>query len=677
MPIVDVFKNLIMPSLKDSIKISIKAVPMLLFTVLLILNFQFYQLSNLINTGNLVFASKFLSELLIITGLFSVLFITKLAKIKPVRITAGIALAIYFIADTALIYYYNYSGLYLNAFAFKTEFRDIPKIIYLSLISIDNFRLIALGAIITFILLIIGITDILNILYAIFRRDSRTERPFFRIKSQKTASMIILFFLTFGVILNASDNVPNQFVYFIKQYLSDDSGSNIAKIYQEAYFKSIKINQFNNEINPEIDKKTPNGNNFFIVQLESLNSKLVNKKLTPNLTEIARTNGIFIPNMQGAAVDTILSEEATLCAILPTLYGSLSQSPELAGNMACLPKILKKYGYKTLFFSNYSDLNFANSGNFMREIGFDEIHSKDIMAEEDKNNEIYNLPWGYREDIFFRRAFDYIEKYKNEKIFAYIAVSATNHFPFYQKKGFEYFKEEVPFSDPSNYYEKLADTTFIQDYYLGQMYNELFYKKYGGNSHLMIFGDHSFPFKNSIFSFSGFWQENFATSAVIIPSENSQDKPQRGKTLTQFYGQNDYMPTILEMLGINITNYAFMGKSIYGDFTPDAKNSSGDINQNRCLISAQPFSAGFISALQYPEKYVFGIRNNDVIKFNLETDPEEKSPFYAKINNDYAEILQNCLTANMEAALFNPSIGASQNIDQYAETAQTPNTPLD
>jgi len=664
------FKDLIVASLKDAIKISITAIPVLLFIALLFINFQLYQRTNLVNTGYIIFASKFLSELLLVMGIYSLLFFAKLANNKLAKTVGGIALAIYFIADTTLIYYYNYSGLYLNAFALKMEFRDIPKIIYISLTSIDNFWIIALGAIIVLVLLIVGVNKIFDILNIIFQHDSKSEQPLFHIKSQKNAAWLMLSLLALGIIFNATDKIPNQVVYFTKQYLSNESDTNTAKIYQEGYFNSIKTNESNSGINPATGRKIIGGDNFFIVQLESLNSKAVNKTITPNLTGIAQTNGIFFPNIQGSTVDTILSEEVTLCSALPTLYGSLSQSPSLTGNMACLPKILKKYGYKTLFFGNYPDLGFANYGDFMREIGFDEVHSADIMTEED--NSKYSLPWGYREDVFFQRVFDYIEKYKNEKMFVYIAVSATNHFPFYQKNSFKYFKQEVPFPDPSDSYEKMADTTFIQDYYFGQLYNGMFYKKYGENSDLMVFGDHSFPFKNSVFSFSGFRQENFATSAAIIPSSGSKEKLQIGKTLTQFYGQNDYLPTILDLLNIDIAGYAFMGKSIYSDFSRDDKNSSGDKSQNRCLISVQPFSEGFISALEFPEKYVFSIRNNTVIKFNLKTDPDEKTPIYEKMNSDYAGILKNCMAADKKTGLPDSNIGVSKNADQRAKTAHSP-----
>ena len=60
--------------------------------------------------------------------------------------------------------------------------------------------------------------------------------------------------------------------------------------------------------------------NIVFVQLESVNSFLVNEQITPRFLEIAR-KGIFFPKFYANSVQTILGQENLLCG-LPTSFDS-------------------------------------------------------------------------------------------------------------------------------------------------------------------------------------------------------------------------------------------------------------------------------------------------------------------------------------------------------------------
>src|SRR4030095_10039629 len=140
--------------------------------------------------------------------------------------------------------------------------------------------------------------------------------------------------------------------------------------------------------------------------------------------------------------------------------------------LSCLPKLLKAAGYRTLYFQSFADLNYTNNEAFLRGIGFEEVHSGSIMKPGDPL-----LKWGYAEDVFYQRVFSYLERFKGEKLFVYILTCSTNHYPFYddeKRRAYPQFTTKVPHPEPKNDRQRVSNTTWIQDYFFGEMYDALF-----------------------------------------------------------------------------------------------------------------------------------------------------------------------------------------------------------
>ena len=174
---------------------------------------------------------------------------------------------------------------------------------------------------------------------------------------------------------------------------------------------------------PKNDFNTNSNENIIILQLESLNSTLVNETITPNFLNISK-NGILLKNYYGNSIRTNRAQANILCGVNGNFKQPYSYYPEDILNK-CLPQILQDNGYKTIVFRS-DTLKFTNTGNFFAGIGFEEVHYKDIMKEED-----IKYLWGYNDKTFYKRVFEYLnEKYPNpEKLFIYIEVS-SHHYPF-------------------------------------------------------------------------------------------------------------------------------------------------------------------------------------------------------------------------------------------------------
>ncbi|HET8564044.1 MAG TPA: sulfatase-like hydrolase/transferase, partial [Candidatus Binatia bacterium] len=434
-----------------------------------------------------------------------------------------------------------------------------------------------------------------------------------------------------------ADNGVGNLVIEFRQAKSD------AKVLYVRYFEdSIK----RNKMQSFLPRETRGQPNLFFVQLESLNADLVNPSFTPRLTETARKHGIFFPRIQSSSVFTILAMETILCSVLPTLERNLAQSEALYKDLVCLPKILKRLGFRTLYFQAYPEPQFNNMDAFLQGIGFDEVHARDLMKPEDKL-----LKWGYAEDVFYRRVFHYLERFKDERVFAYVLVGSANHYPFFDEEhraAFPHLNNQLPFPNPKGIQERMANTTFIQDYFFGRMYDELYVTKYSQNSHMVVFGDHSWPVgihDGNTLNLNGAFQENFVTSLAVLPAKNHKQEYRfsNGKEVRSLHSHLDLLPTILEMYRIH--NLHYYGQSFFRELI-------GDVQENErrsCVLSVQPFAGGFIALIDYPIKQIFDLKRGLVTTYDLQRDPSELKPMrQAKLDKDKLDLLNSCLASLKE-----------------------------
>ncbi len=436
----------------------------------------------------------------------------------------------------------------------------------------------------------------------------------------------------FAITGTCLDSEPKRFVlqFFVPP-------SDLVVTYTRWFNDSLRVNKVNQLFSSFADTR-----NLIVVQLESLNAELVNKQITPNLIQIAEQYGVLFPRIQSSAVMTIRAQETILCSVLPSLRESITQSSKHSSGLVCLPEVLRKHGFKSLYYQSYPDFSFGRRDVIFRQLGFDELHSADIARSGDEL-----LPWGYAEDIFYRRVFDHLENhYSRQKIFAYITMSSTNHFPFdHQKKSIEDTQkagQKPPFPSPATLREQLSNTTFLQDHYFGSMFRDYYLKKHAANSTLIVFGDHSWPIgihKGNIFNENLAFQENFVSSLAIIPSVADRQKYSIGKHVPTLYSHLDIMPTILEMYGI--TNAKFYGKSFL-----DAAKLRSESPRQRCVVSVQPFGGGHIVLLRYPIKHLFSIRDDIVTTYDLKLDPGERFPIARqKVDAASLQLFQDCLSS--------------------------------
>lgn len=359
------------------------------------------------------------------------------------------------------------------------------------------------------------------------------------------------------------------------------------------------------------------GDVVFFVKQESLNGFLVQPRITPQLLR-ASTDGILFKDFYGNSVQSIRGYECILCGVPPNIDGALvdEYTPSELHDLSCLPRTFKSMGYHPLYF--FGGSRNARIVQFAESIGFEKVLADDIMQPGDKK-----FDWGYREDVFYTRAFEYLRRYSpNEKLFVFIDTGATNHTPFEVLD--DAYLTKVPYPNPEQFDEHLANTTFVQDAYFGYFY-DLFKQHYASRGSVVVASDHSWPMsmhKNNIYNERGAFEENFRIAMLFVPPVPEREHFSVGSVVTERFSQMDIFPTILNLIGLEPQH--LLGESFAPWLLASEKSLRTEPRRPKILV--QPYGGGYISAVRYPDKYVFNVLGKNYSVFDLEKDPGEKKP---------------------------------------------------
>ena len=452
-----------------------------------------------------------------------------------------------------------------------------------------------------------------SLVFTDFSRRFEESKP--KTKKRFRLGLVVLMIVNVATLTVSPDRVQGELVSFLNKNLN--GAQKIKTCYQKHYLGYLqqKIEQ-EPDISPDANSELL-GKRIFFIHLESVNGFLVKPEITPELIHYSQY-GIFFPRLYNNSIQTIRAQENILCGLPPSISQTIVQTltPDQIRELDCLPSVLEQFGYKTLFFK-CDNIKFARTDEFMTGLGFDELHYHDITQPNDPE-----LRWGYREDVYFKRVIEYIEKnHPDEKLMTYIAVSATNHVPFTIQDG--RYQENVPFPEPKNHMERQTNTTFIQDAYFGELMENLL-ANYGDDSFFVVFGDHAWPLglhPGNIHNELMAYEENFAAPMLIIPPENQREKYRINTIVNKKYSQMDILPTINKLIGV--TDSSLLGNPFTHELLV---NEPEEKKAFKKIVTIQPYNGSFINVIDYPIKTQFDVMANKMLIYNLEKDPWEENP---------------------------------------------------
>jgi hypothetical protein len=136
------------------------------------------------------------------------------------------------------------------------------------------------------------------------------------------------------------------------------------------------------------------------------------------------------------------------------------------------------------------------------------------------------------------------------------------------------------------------------------------------------------------------YQENFTSPFVYIPALSAPKELVRGVKHSEMISQRDIPETILDLVKSKVTSSKqTFSQLIFGQNT--------ETSSDKCHISTQPYSGGYVSIIEYPFKYVFLLKENYVYEYNLKEDPDEKQPNKLSRDTGLIQKLRNCLESTL------------------------------
>jgi lipoteichoic acid synthase len=351
---------------------------------------------------------------------------------------------------------------------------------------------------------------------------------------------------------------------------------------------------------PQTEKK-----NVVFIHLESTRARstsLYNKNLdtTPYLKQLSKQS-LMAENSYTIQPHTTKAITAINCGIDPHLVRDITE-PEPGGIPArCLPELLGKQGYNSVWFSSATE-DFEDRRKLVERFGYDDFQPVESMNKTGFQRSSY---FGYEDDIMLQPSKDWLEAHKGKPFVAtYLGITGHHDYRPVNRYGFEHYSDDPALDHYQNEVRYL-------DFYLKNVINQ--YKALGlyDNTIFVIYGDHGEGFgEHDLYQHDNtIYQEGVRVPLVILDPGRFQDG-RRVETLTD---QVDILPTIVDLLGYKVKGGSYPGRSLLAPPDKDRTLFFSCFDDYRCLAS-----------LKGNEKYIYFFGNQPDEVYDISKDPNEQ-----------------------------------------------------
>ena len=444
---------------------------------------------------------------------------------------------------------------------------------------------------------------VLILVFSFFRKSKNLFSP----KKLKISYLLIVV-----VVLTLINRHP---VYPVFSFLKDsvNSVTKMGKGVSNAVTPPINYNL-------DTKKYELNKYNIIVLMLESFNATYINEK-TENGAEITPVmNSLFKQNPSSTfhfsnSIQTVKGQFSLLCGLYPLNIGKASYSLD-GKKLNCLPKVLSKIGYKSLFYKSYTDDSFDNTKVFFKDVGFDNVENPKTLGIDQSIMNSESLAWGLKDSASYKIFINEIEKNYNRKApFLAVMTTLSHHMPFKLPKKYRFL-----FPNENGREQSFLNSLHLSDKYLKTFINEFENSPFKENTIVVITGDHSFPNgrNGSFFNEKGASEDNFKVPFVLMLPKELKDKFSIKKHSTSHV---DVMVSLFNLVGIKQNEFAH-GSSIFE-------------NRKDPLVLVQPYNGEAIKIISEDKKYIWFSKNNILLKGKLDND---SSPyFFVKDGNSFVE----------------------------------------
>ncbi|MBN3554177.1 LTA synthase family protein [Fictibacillus nanhaiensis] len=360
-------------------------------------------------------------------------------------------------------------------------------------------------------------------------------------------------------------NNKGIFQYELMQYyqdkalpaLADKENLSNEKIYALKGLKSLNqkdIKYFN----------IASGKNVIIIQLESFQNFLIDlkvddKEVTPTLNSLVKDSFYFSNTYQQIGAGNTSDAEFLINTSLYPAGNKPSSKIYEDKIIPSLPRVLSKHGYYTATF-HADNVEYWNRIKLYPSLGFDKYYEESFFGDKEV------IGFGPSDEVLYEETLkelsDLTAKYN--KIYAHV-LSMTSHTPFElpEEKQRIQLPQQFNHTKIGNY---LKSTNYA-DYALGKFINGLKERDLWQNSIVVIYGDHSGyhpkpeevkdkKLMENILGHPYGLADRFNIPLLIhLPGDY------KGK-VSNLAGQIDIMPTVTNLLGVNINNQIHFGHDL-------------------------------------------------------------------------------------------------------------------
>ncbi|SFV68220.1 Phosphoglycerol transferase and related proteins, alkaline phosphatase superfamily [hydrothermal vent metagenome] len=440
-------------------------------------------------------------------------------------------------------------------------------------------------------------------------------KPFMVTTSKIIISTISVIFITVLIIRGNIVNLPLSplSVYALSNSSQSTVATNVTynMLYgilgrEKHFVKKININHNTQDIShlylTNKQNKNKNFKNVFIFFLESWASVRMNKNTTPNYFNLAN-QGITPKTTIAGGLRTTEGLFSTLCSWQNPLGGSVAQNRLQNNDLNCLPEILKKHNYQTVFYQG-SHKDTSGVGFFAQKLGFQtSLGKKQLKTSMYEHNS-----WGMHDFDIYNNILENIKTIKKPFL---IGVNTNTTHDTSVPKGWNKFKD------------KRLNALYFSDAALGDFMDKFKkqYPKIFNNTLFVILADHTAGVRKQDIT-------KFKIPLTIIANDI------KAKKLNRITSQRDVAPTVLDYLGIKTPQY-YLGKSL--------------------LSNNPPFFADY-----YNEGKLTWIEKDKTIKINLLNNSQQcfEKNKSVECDNKFITIRNNALsfTKYSQDNLFNNTI---------------------
>lgn len=304
------------------------------------------------------------------------------------------------------------------------------------------------------------------------------------------------------------------------------------------------------------------GSNVIVVQVEAFMNFMIGKEIngaeiTPNFNKLME-DSLYYPNYyhqtgQGRTSDADFSSHVSLHP-LPSgsVFTRFSNH-----TFDSLPQILAGQGYDTMAFHAY-EASFWNRTQMYEAMGYDHFYSKkDYTLDE-------SIGWSLGDKSFFKQSLELMSD--QQQPFYSFLITLSSHHPYTLPASAKDF-DSGEFS--GTIFGSYLESIHYADAALGQLVEGMKSRGLWENTILYVYGDHD----NSLTDTSDYEQFlgkplteldmhqilNQVPLLIHLPDESLTGIDDRAS------GQLDTAPSLLHLLGIDVSSYPMMGNNLFVD----------------------------------------------------------------------------------------------------------------